>query len=298
MEIAASVPASSIIGPESQVAMWTQAIAVHESVVHGSPSSQSESIVQQPAIGLCPQPAGSAHMSAVQALPSSQLSGVAAGQLPPAQTSAPLHVTPSEHEVPSVFVSAGHAGSDATHVSAGSHVAFVPAARHTVPAATRLSVQPPVTPSHESATSHAPIDARHIVPAGATTSAGHAAVAPSQLSAVSQTLAAARHTWVLASGEHVPSIAAPAATEQAWQSPVPPAHATLQQTPSTQNPVAQVAPVVHESPFELRRSSTYAEPALVPPAVVSLLAPTSTESATTATLVPNRSPVKPSAATT
>jgi len=49
---------------------------------------------------------------------------------------------------------------------------------------------------------------------------------------------------------HVPFALAPAAALHAWQSVATlPPHAALQQTPSTQNPLAQLPPVVHAVPF-------------------------------------------------
>jgi hypothetical protein len=54
--------------------------------------------------------------------------------------------------------------------------------------------------------------------AGNCVSAGHAA-APEQDSARSQTPADGRQTWAAERIAHVPLTLAPAATEQAWQSP-------------------------------------------------------------------------------
>src|SRR5690606_32431492 len=64
---------------------------------------------------------------------------------------------------------------------------------------------------------------------------------------------AARHTVPDVRGAQVPSTAAPAATVQAWQSVVlPPPHAVLQHTPSTQKPLWQSLAPVHAAPFANR----------------------------------------------
>ena len=49
-------------------------------------------------------------------------------------------------------------------------------------------------------------------------------------------------------GPHVPSVAAPLATEHAWQSSAPPPHAESQHTPSVQKPLSQSSSVWHASP--------------------------------------------------
>ena len=49
-------------------------------------------------------------------------------------------------------------------------------------------------------------------------------------------------------GPQVPFTAAPAATEQAWQSDVPPPQAVLQHTPSTQKPVPHCTLEVQSEP--------------------------------------------------
>ena len=50
--------------------------------------------------GVCRQPKTASHVSVLQTLPSSQLSGVPAAQAPAWQVSLPLHTLPSLHEVP------------------------------------------------------------------------------------------------------------------------------------------------------------------------------------------------------
>jgi hypothetical protein len=62
----------------------TQLPPLHTSAVHGLPSLQSPFVTHgwQPGIGLFVQPVTLLQPSTVQALPSSQLSGVPAAQLP------------------------------------------------------------------------------------------------------------------------------------------------------------------------------------------------------------------------
>ena len=67
-------------------------------------------------------------------------------------------------------------------------------------------------------------------------SVGQLVELPVHTSAGSHASADGRH-WVAEAAvtmPQVPSVAAPAATLQAWQSVVPPAHGVSQQTPSTQ----------------------------------------------------------------
>lgn len=87
-------------------------------------------------------------------------------------------------------------------------------------------------PVHVSATSQTPALARHVVVDGANTFAGQLGV-PLHDSAGSHTPVLGRHTTAAPRLVQVPLALAPAATEHAWQSP---AHAALQQKPSTQLP--------------------------------------------------------------
>ncbi len=82
-----------------------------------------------------------------------------------------------------------------------------------------------------------------VVPAAAIASAGQAGLAPSHRSATSQTPDEARQTAPVATGPQRPSMAAPSATLQAWQSAgSPPPHAVSQQKPSTQKPLSHSKP--------------------------------------------------------
>jgi hypothetical protein len=76
--------------------------AVHTSLVQGLPSAQSAFTTQEshPPIGVFWQPESGWHESVVQALASSQLSGVPAAHTPAWQVSAPLQTLPSTHGVP------------------------------------------------------------------------------------------------------------------------------------------------------------------------------------------------------
>jgi hypothetical protein len=59
---------------------------------------------------------------------------------------------------------------------------------------------------------------------------------------------------------HVPFVAAPFATLQAWQSLVElPPHALLQHTPSTQKPLMQSVAATHAVPFALNAKSSALE---------------------------------------
>lgn len=115
-------------------------------------------------------------------------------------------------------------------------------------------------PPHVSATSHAPVLARHTVPAGASASAGQLVVPGAQRSATSHAPVAVRHTIVLAtaaeSGPHVPSTAAPAVALHAWQSSAPPPHGVSQQRLSTQWLEPHSAPLAQTAPFSLRRRAS------------------------------------------
>ena len=57
-------------------------------------------------------------------------------------------------------------------------------------------------------------------------------------------------------GPQSPLVAAPAATEQAWQSLAPPPQAELQQTPSTQKPLSHPVAAVQEAPRAAALAST------------------------------------------
>lgn len=134
------------------------------------------------------------------------------------------------------------------HVSATSQT---PAeARQTVPIALKPSLgQVFAVPLQFSATSQTPFCARQTVMEFATPSAGQVVADPLQVSATSQTPFCARQTVPSANVVHVPLAEAPAATLQAWQSPVTvPPHAELQQTPSTQLPDKQSLPVTQATP--------------------------------------------------
>lgn len=135
--------------------------------------------------------------------------------------------------------------------------------------------QAALDPLQLSATSHAPAAERHVVDDGLNLLLGHAALEPVHFSAASHVSAAARHSNVedwnvllgqvvcegeqvsarsqppeaaarqtvaearaLVSAPHVPLVVPPCAVLHAWQSVAPPPHLLLQQTPSTQKPLA------------------------------------------------------------
>ena len=118
---------------------------------------------------------------------------------------------------------------------------------------------PPPPPAPPPVPALPPSDSRHapavqtpkpqVVPSGATTSAGHALDTPSHSSTASHTEMFERHTCVALTGPHVPSAAAPAESEQAWQSLAPPAQRAAQHTPSAQKVDAQSASALHSSPL-------------------------------------------------
>jgi len=144
-------------------------------------------------------------------------SPAAARQVVPAATSTstgqsldvPVHFSAVSH-VPAAarhvvvagsYASSGQAGEVPVHFSSRSQPPC--AARQTVEASAIASRHSTWTPSHVSATSHAPADARHVPPAG--------------------------------SGVHTPSAVAPAAALHAAQSfAAPPPQEVSQHTPSTQ----------------------------------------------------------------
>src|SRR5437773_2471809 len=75
---------------------------------------------------------------------------------------------------------------------------------------------------------------------------------PEQLSAMSQAPTDGRQTTVIEAVAQVPSTTAPEFRLQAWQSDVsPPLHALSLQTPSTQNPVAQLLGAPQAAPVGL-----------------------------------------------
>jgi hypothetical protein len=101
-------------------------------------------------------------------------------------------------------------------------------------------------PPQAAAVSQMLVAAAQVVPTTTKPSEGHVVEAPSQVSATSHTPAIVRQTVPDLRGPQVPSLVAPAATEQAWQSfGSPPPHALAQQTRSTQSPEAHSVPVVH-----------------------------------------------------
>src|SRR5207253_2239130 len=104
-----------------------------------------------------------------------------------------VHTLPSSvHAVPfALKASVGHAVLVPVQVSATSHSPA--AARHTVPALPAGCVQVLVLPSHRSRVQGL-VSAVHAVPAGCLASAGHVALVPVQVSAMSHPPAAARHT--------------------------------------------------------------------------------------------------------
>jgi hypothetical protein len=82
--------------------VFWQLPALQTSLVHGFRSLQSPLTVHdwQLGIGVWVQPLTALQASVVQLLPSSQLSGVPAAQVPLWQVSAPLQTVASAHEVP------------------------------------------------------------------------------------------------------------------------------------------------------------------------------------------------------
>src|SRR5262249_4533451 len=91
-----------------------------------------------------------------------------------------------------------------------------------------------------SATSQAPLAARQTVVDGANPSVGQVSDVPLQVSATSQVPLAARQTVPLEVAVQVPTVPG------ALQTPHPPLHAVLQQTPLTQNPLEHWLLEVHD----------------------------------------------------
>jgi hypothetical protein len=159
--------------------------------------------------GACTTPVAGLHESAVHGLPSSMTAG-APTHAPAVHWSAVVHALPSLHAVPlGALRSAGQLADAPLHDSERSHT--LTAGRHTTPA----------------------------WPAGC----WHATLNPLHWSAV-QGLPSSLHAVPLTLGEHVP--ASPDKLH-ALHSPV---HATSQQTPLAQNPVAHCVAVVHGEPRE------------------------------------------------
>jgi hypothetical protein len=130
-------PSSQLV-PLATATCWQPSTASHESAVHGLPSSQLSAVpaAQLPdwhssaplqtfpspqliplGTGVLWQPSTASHESAVQTLPSSQLSAVPAVQEPPWHVSAPLHTVASAQLVPFVTGGFWHP-STASHESA------------------------------------------------------------------------------------------------------------------------------------------------------------------------------------
>jgi hypothetical protein len=95
-----TLPSEHVV-PFATTGFW-HTPALQTSFVHGFESLQSAGTLHdwQPAIGVWMQPLSALQESVVQALPSSQLSGVPAEQSPVWHVSLPLHTVPSAHEVP------------------------------------------------------------------------------------------------------------------------------------------------------------------------------------------------------
>src|SRR5439155_15541388 len=158
-------------GGVSSFAMTTFGLVTLAGPVHGSSRSQR------------PSPSVSTTWQVAEQQWSVPLPG------PSSHTSPQL---PSTTPLPQVVRSPWHA--PLTHRS--DTVQALPSS-HEVPSGCAASAgQPLVAPSHDSAASHCPLDARQRVPAGRFASAGHAALPPLQLSAVSHTSAAGRQTTV------------------------------------------------------------------------------------------------------
>jgi len=177
------------------------------STVQGLPSLQSAAVTHcwHPAIGVWTQPEEVLQLSAVQAFPSSQLSGDPGLHTPPWQVSVPLQGFRSAQSVPfGRAPSAGQLIPVPLQVSAASH-AFA-AARHTVPPVAKPSGgQAAAVPVHISATSHGPADGRHCVAGEANASAGQRELVPVHDSTTSHGPADPRHTvpagWSASSGQ-------------------------------------------------------------------------------------------------
>jgi len=209
--------------------------------------------------------------------------------------------TAARHTTPARNPSGGHEMLDPSHASDASQAPV--GGRQVAPAGIRRSAgQTKLNPSHASGASHAPTDPRHATPAAAAALDGQSGLTPVHVSAASQSLVASRHTDVGAtnegghavlegeqtsgrshtpiaarqvvalataddSGAQVPEAIPVSAVAQAWQSsPTLPPHATLQHTPSVQNPVTHSAPLLHEDPLvaPAARDSTRALPKNAP----------------------------------
>lgn len=94
----------------------------------------------------------------------------------------------------------------------------------------------------------------HAVPLGSFVSAGHEVLVPVHVSATSHSPAESRHTTVDGAGAHVPTLPG---TLHAWQSfGAPPPHASSQQTPSTQTPLAHWVAALQVEPSGLGDTQT------------------------------------------
>jgi hypothetical protein len=135
-------------------------------------------------------PLGASHVSH-----GAHVTGAVPAQTPPWQVPLKLHALPAQLVPFATKMSAGQAALKPPQTSATSHAPV--AARHDVPAVASTSDgQAGLAPVQVSARSHGPAAARQVVVAAAKPSAGQALLVPSQLSATSQAPAAGRQTPV------------------------------------------------------------------------------------------------------
>ena len=124
------------------------------------------------------------------------------------------------------------------------------------PAATHASAeQVPALPSQSSGASQLPAAGRQTVPAGSTSSTGHVSAVPSHVSGTSHRPTAGPHTIPAEIGPHAPSAPPVRDAVQPRQSfGLPEPHSASQQTPSTQNPLAQLVAPAQGAPSGLAKA--------------------------------------------
>jgi hypothetical protein len=120
---------------------------------------------------------------------------------------------------------------------------------HPVPSVTFACVGHELAEPVQSAACKQAVAVAHTVELDFHVRTGQVSVTPSQTASFWQGPVAASQTWAAITGPQVPSVDAPASLLHASQSlgsPLP--HALSQQTPSTQNPLAQLEADVHAVP--------------------------------------------------
>src|SRR5262249_48802192 len=143
--------------------VYWHAWATQVSTVHGLLSLQSAAVTHcwQPAIGVWTQPEDVLQLSAVQALPSSQLRGDPGLHVPPWEVAVPLRGFRSAQSVPFGRTTSGGQLTPVPLQASGASQIFAAARQIVPPVAKPSGGQAAAVPVHISATSHKPAEGRH-----------------------------------------------------------------------------------------------------------------------------------------